>query len=136
MPSIRSLRLIMGAVAIGAAMLAGPVVAQTTLENASAKYRQDLAEGNPADLWVARGQEMWTQPRGPKKVSFESCDLGQGPGVVKGAYATLPRYFPDAGRVMDLETRLVWCMVNQQGYTHAEATKLTFGNGSRHRSDL
>ncbi len=136
MPSIRSLRLIVGAAAIGVATLAGPAFAQTTLENASAKYRQDLADGNPADLWVARGQEMWKEPRGPKKVSFESCDLGLGPGVVKGAYAQLPRWFADAGRVMDLETRLVWCMVNQQGYTHAEATKVTFGNGARHRSDL
>ena len=136
MRSIRSLTLFVTAVVIGVATLAGPVVAQTTLENASAKYREDLSEGNPADLWVARGQEMWKEPRGPKKVSFESCDLGLGPGVVKGAYAQLPRWFPDAKRVMDLETRLVWCMVEQQGYTHAEATKQTFGNGSSHRSDL
>ncbi|MGE5089265.1 MAG: sulfur oxidation c-type cytochrome SoxA, partial [Candidatus Levyibacteriota bacterium] len=136
MPSIRSLSLIVAAAAIGVATLAGSAVAQTTLENASAKYREDLSEGNPADLWVARGEEMWKQPRGPKKVSFEACDLGLGPGVVKGAYAQLPRWFPDASRVMDLETRLVWCMVNQQGYTQAEATRQTFGNGNRHRSDL
>ena len=57
------------------------------------------------------------QPRGPKKVSLEQCDLGLGPGVVKGAYAEMPRYFADADRVMDLETRLVWCMVTLQGFT-------------------
>jgi len=33
------------------------------------------------------------QKRGPKQVSLEACDLGLGPGVVKGAYAQLPRYF-------------------------------------------
>ena len=52
---------------------------------------------------------------GPNKVSLEQCDLGLGPGVVKGAYAQLPRYFADADRVMDLETRLVWCMVDAAG---------------------
>ena len=87
-------------------------------------------------MWEARGEELWKAPRGPKKVSFASCDLGLGPGVVKGAYAHLPRYFADAQRVMDLETRLVWCMVNQQGMTQAEATKNPFGNGSQRRSDI
>ena len=57
------------------------------------------------------------QPRGPKNVSLEKCDLGLGPGVVKGAYAQLPRYFADADRVMDLESRLVCCMVTLQGFT-------------------
>ena len=72
---------------------------------------------------------------GPKKVSLEQCDLGQGPGVVKGAYAKLPRYFADADRVMDLETRLVHCMVTLQGITPAEATKQPFGNGPA-KSDI
>ena len=72
---------------------------------------------------------MWKQPRGPKKASFEQCDLGQGPGVVKGAYARMPRFFADADRVMDLETRLVHCMVNVMGMTPAEAKKQPFGNG-------
>jgi sulfur-oxidizing protein SoxA len=101
-----------------------------------AKYREALQDGNPAELWEARGEEMWKTPRGPKKVSFAACDLGLGPGVVKGAYAQMPRYFPDAGRVMDLETRLLWCMVNQQGYSEADATKTKFGNGSARRSDF
>lgn len=118
------------------AAFVGNAVAATSVEEGIEQYRQDLQDGNPADLWVARGEAMWSAPRGPKKVSFQACDLGLGPGVVKGAYAELPRWFADSGRVMDLETRLVWCMVNQQGYTHAEATKVTFGKGSRSRSDL
>ena len=72
-----------------------------------AKYRQQLQDGNPVDLWEARGEDVWKQKRGPKGVSLERCDLGLGPGVVTGAYAQLPRYFSDADRVMDLETRLV-----------------------------
>ena len=86
-----------------------------------AKYRAALQDGNPAELWEARGEDLWKEPRGPKKVSLEHCDLGLGAGVVKGAYAQLPRYFADADRVMDLETRLVWCMVTLQGFTEADA---------------
>jgi sulfur-oxidizing protein SoxA len=99
------------------------------------KYRDALAAGNPAELWEARGEDLWKQKRGPKNASLEACDLGKGPGVVKGAYAELPRWFADAGRVMDLETRLVHCMVNVQGFGAAEATKRTFGSGAS-RSDF
>jgi sulfur-oxidizing protein SoxA len=127
------------ACAIGAAAIAvavGGALAQGNTQDEIAKYREALQDGNPAELWELRGEEMWKQPRGPKKVSFQSCDLGLGPGVVKGAYAHLPRYFADADRVMDLESRLVWCMVHQQGYTSADATKRPFGDGSARRSDL
>ena len=54
---------------------------------------------------------------------------------MKGAYAQLPRYFADADRVMDLETRLVRCMVTQQGYTEADAKKNPFG-GPGQKSDI
>jgi L-cysteine S-thiosulfotransferase len=99
------------------------------------KYRQALADGNPADLWEARGEGLWNEARGPRKVSLATCDLGLGPGVVKGAYASLPRYFADAGRVQDLESRLVWCMTTQQGVSEADATKVLFGAPGK-RSDL
>ena len=100
-----------------------------------AKYRQQLQDGNPAELWEARGEALWKQKRGPKNASLEQCDIGKGRGIVKGAYAELPRYFSDADRVMDLETRLVHCMVNLQGFTQADATKRPFGSGTN-RSDF
>ena len=53
------------------------------------KYRAALGDGNPAELWEARGEAIWKEKRGPKKASLEKCDLGMGPGVVKGAYAHL-----------------------------------------------
>ena len=99
------------------------------------KYRQALQDGNPAELWEARGEGLWKEPRGPKQVAFTQCDLGLGPGVVKGAYAKLPRYFADADRVLDLESRLVWCMVNQQGVTEADAKRNPFGSPER-KSDV
>ena len=65
--------------------------AQSSPEAEIAKYREALAAGNPADLWEARGEALWQQKRGPKNASLEACDIGKGPGVVKGAYAALPR---------------------------------------------
>jgi len=123
------------AAAVSVALAAPLVAAQDKTSEEIEKYRQALQDGNPAELWEIRGEDLWKKPRGPKQVSFEKCDLGKGAGVAKGAYAELPRYFADAGRVMDLETRLVWCMVNQQGYTEAEAKSKPFG-GPDNKSDI
>jgi sulfur-oxidizing protein SoxA len=46
------------------------------------KYRAALGDDNPAELWEARGEDLWKQKRGPKMASLERCDLGLGPGVV------------------------------------------------------
>jgi sulfur-oxidizing protein SoxA len=116
------------------ALVAGGVASQSAVDEI-AKYRQALQNGNPAELWEARGEELWKRKRGPRNASLEACDLGKGPGMVKGAYAELPRYFADADRVMDLETRLLHCMTTQQGFTHAEATRRVFGSGTN-RSDF
>ena len=98
---------------------AAPAIAQDDA-NIFAQYREMFGDDNPAELVEMEGEALWKTPRGPKQASLERCDLGLGPGVVKGAYAQLPRYFKDAKRVMDLETRLVWCMEKQQGFTQAE----------------
>jgi L-cysteine S-thiosulfotransferase len=124
-------------IAASALMLtAATVLGQGSAVDEIAKYRAALQDGNPAELWEVRGEGIWKQARGPKKVSLERCDLGQGPGVVKGAYAQLPKYFADADRVMDLETRIVWCMVALQGYTEADARKNPFGAGNDKKSDM
>src|SRR5437764_6943444 len=91
------------------------------------RYRQLLQESNPAELYEARGEALWKERRGPKNASLERCDLGLGPGVVKGAYTMLPKYFTDSGKVEDLESRLVTCMVTLQGFTPEQAKKDPFG---------
>jgi len=116
--------------------LAATAFGQSNTADEIAKYRAALQDGNPAELWEARGEAMWKEPRGPAKVSLAKCDLGLGPGVVKGAYAQMPRYFADAGRVMDLESRLLWCMTAQQGTSDADARKGLFGNGNERKSDM
>ena len=92
-----------------------------------AKYREMIADGNPSELYEAAGEELWKKPAGPKNVTLEKCDLGKGPGVYKGAWVELPRYFADTGRVQDLESRLVTCMQELQGFDGQQISKTPFG---------
>jgi len=101
-----------------------------------ASYRELFGDDNPAELAVAKGQELWAAPRGPQGVSLAACDLGLGPGVVAGAYAALPRYFADAGAVMDLESRLLHCMVTIQGFSRDELAAHAFSERGASQTDL
>jgi len=92
------------------------------------RYQRMVTEDSPVELFEIGGEELWKNPAGPRRASLEKCDLGLGPGVLKGAYARLPRYFADADRVMDLETRLVHCMMTLQGRSREDATHRVFGN--------
>ena len=105
--------------------------AQKTATQSIDEYRSMLQDGNPADLFEAKGEDLWKKKRGPKNASLEQCDLGKGVGVVKGAFVELPRYFSDTGRVQDLESRLLTCMSTLQGFDSAEIAKTTFGKGEQ-----
>ncbi|THD02123.1 sulfur oxidation c-type cytochrome SoxA [Panacagrimonas perspica] len=100
------------------------------------QYREMLGEGNPAELVEMQGEELWSAARGPKNKPLSACDLGLGAGVVAGAYASLPRYFKDAGRVMDLETRLAWCMNDIQGLSESAVTARPFSVQGQTATDL
>ena len=126
---MKKLFLLMGS-AIALLTLAGALQAQTkSAADGIAEYRKMLEDGNPAELFEAKGEDLWKQKRGPKAASLESCDLGLGPGVVKGAWVQLPRYFADTGMVQDVESRLVTCMATLQGFDAAELKKTAFGRG-------
>ena len=112
------------------ALIGAPAAAQSSADEI-AKYRAMLADGNPAELWEAKGEALWKQPRGPKNASLQQCDLGRGPGVVKGAFVGLPRWFADTQRVQDLESRLLTCMQTLQGFDAAEIAKTPFGRGEQ-----
>ena len=114
------------------AALSNTVLAQQkSAADAIAEYRAMLADGNPAELFEARGEEMWKTKRGPKNASLEKCDLGKGPGVVKGAFVELPRWFADTGRVQDLESRLLTCMETLQGFDAKAIAATPFGKGEQ-----
>jgi sulfur-oxidizing protein SoxA len=115
-----------------AALVGGEATAADPLED----YRRMLADDNPAELVVARGEELWKTARGPRNASLAACDLGLGPGVLRGAYAALPRYFADTGAVMDLESRLVHCMVTIQGFSRDEVAAAPFSQQGAPQTDL
>jgi L-cysteine S-thiosulfotransferase len=104
---------------------------QKSAADGIAEYRAMLADGNPAELFEAKGEDLWKQKRGPKNATLEQCDLGKGPGVVKGVFVELPRFFKDTGRAQDLESRLVTCMETLQGFDGAEIARTPFGKGEQ-----
>ncbi len=94
----------------------GQQPAQDLSEKEIERYRAMISDpmSNPGYLNVDRGEQLWSLARGAKNVSLETCDLGVGAGKLEGAFARLPRFFADTGKVMDLEQRLLWCMASIQ----------------------
>ncbi|MBL8361521.1 MAG: sulfur oxidation c-type cytochrome SoxA [Rubrivivax sp.] len=121
-----------GIAAAASSLLAPPATAQQkSAADGIAEYRKMLEDGNPAELFEAKGESLWKTRRGPKNATLEQCDLGKGPGRVKGAFVELPRYFADTGRVQDLESRLLTCMETLQGYDPKAIASTPFGRGEQ-----
>ncbi|MDP1524543.1 MAG: sulfur oxidation c-type cytochrome SoxA [Rhodocyclaceae bacterium] len=128
-------RMLVGALstlgALGALTFSASALAQE-IDHAKAaiefeKFRAEMEDSNPSELFELKGEELWKAKRGPKNVSLaESCDLGQGIGKIEGAYVQMPRYFADADAVMDAERRIVWCMVEKQGFKFDDIAKKPF----------
>ena len=138
-------RRLLGAFALGLAAAAAlapisdRVIAQDNTEKELEKFRAMLKEdpfANPGLLDADRGEALWTSAKGDAKATLEKCDLGKGPGVVDGAFAELPRYFKDADRVMDAETRILWCMEKLQGFNAAEFKKKPHPGGGAPVKDV
>jgi len=113
---------------IGAAALAQE---RDITEEQFDKFRAMMEEANTAELFEARGEGLWKTRRGPKHASLEQCDLGLGPGVLEGAYVQAPRYFADVGKVMDIEARIVHCMITLQGFQFEDLARQPFSSASR-----
>jgi len=109
----------------------GTALAQGKPEGGLEVGRQMLAEDNPGELWVQRGERLFHEQRGPKNASLEQCDFGMGPGRLEGAFARLPRYFSDSGKVEDMESRLLKCMVELQGVDRGAIIRARFSNLDR-----
>jgi L-cysteine S-thiosulfotransferase len=133
---------ILGALAL-ALIVFGPTTLTQAAEDATEreleKYRQMLKAdpwSNPGLLDADRGEALWQEKRGPNNASLEGCDLGKGPGQVEGAFAELPRYFRDADRVMDLESRLLWCMEKLQGFEPGQLVKRPYSKANQSGTEL
>ena len=111
--------------------------ADTSSEKEIERYREMINDpmANPGYLAVDRGEALWSEARGKRNATLESCDLGVGPGKLEGAYAHLPKYFADTNQVMDLEQRLLWCMKTVQELDTADVIKRRF-SGPGVNSDM
>jgi len=118
------------AVVLAAAAFNAGAQTKSTAEGI-AEYRKMLEDGNPSELFEAKGEDLWKRKRGPKNASLEQCDLGLGAGRVAGAFVQLPRYFADTRRVQDLESRLLTCMESLQGLDAAGIANTPFGRGEQ-----
>ncbi len=107
----------------------GEDLSEKEIERYRAMINDPMA--NPGYLNVDRGEQIWALKRGEKNVSLETCDLGEGPGKLEGAYARLPRYFADADRVMDLEQRLLHCMQTIQALDTKDVIARRFSGPGR-----
>jgi sulfur-oxidizing protein SoxA len=107
--------------------------AQDASEKEIERYREMISDpmSNPGYLAVDRGEALWSEARGSKNVSLETCDLGLGARKLEGAFAQLPRHFADADKVMDLEQRLLWCMQNIQGLDTKDVIARRFSGPGR-----
>ncbi len=141
---VKIMRQVLYAVICSVLAMIPPALAQdAATEKAIEKYRQMLKEdpwSNPGLLDADRGEALWKTARGPKNVSLEQCDLGKGAGKgagkVDGAFAELPRYFADSDRVMDAETRILWCMEKLQGFNPADLVKKPHPGGGQPVKEL
>ncbi len=124
--------------ALGLAGQATEAVAQDASKGIE-EYRKMMAAdpfSNPGLLAVDAGEALWKTARGTKNVSLETCDLGKGPGELKGAMAEMPRYFADADKVMDVERRIIWCMENIQGLDTKDIVKKAFSGAGQDNSEM
>ena len=125
------------AIALGSLVTHAQQATEDVSEKEIERYRAMINDpmANPGYLNVDRGEQLWALKRGTKNVSLETCDLGEGPGRLEGAFAKLPRHFRDADRVMDLEQRLLHCMTTLQELDTKDVIARRFSGPGR-QSDM
>ena len=126
----------LAAVAVILAATTSSISAQNNPGNGLAIGRQMLAEDNPGELWIDRGKKLFYERRGPRNVTLEQCDFGVGAGKLEGASVQLPRYFADTDKVQDLESRLVTCMGQLQGFNRQEVINRAISPAGSEGSDV
>jgi sulfur-oxidizing protein SoxA len=78
-----------------------PGRAKKSAADGIAEYRKMLEDGNPAELFEAKGEDLWKKKRGPEERLAGAVRPGQGPGRRQGCLrrdaALLCRHRPHAG---------------------------------------
>lgn len=66
---------------------------------------------NPGMLWVARGEALWSEPRGAAAKACADCHA---PGAMRGVAAAYPKHDAALGGVVNLEQRVNGCVARHQ----------------------
>ena len=105
---------------VAAAFVAGTALAQeraiplSELKSGSAFLGADLLSlqkdefANPGTLWVERGEKLWSEPAGKKKLSCASCHQ-DAKSSMRGVATRHPQIDAESGRLLNLEGRINLC---------------------------
>jgi sulfur-oxidizing protein SoxA len=107
-------------------LAAGTALAQGSTMDEIAKYREMLADGNPAELFELKGEALWKKPAARRTPASSNATWASAPANSTAPTPNCPRYFPDTRKVMDVESRLVHCMVSLQGFKEEDITRQWF----------
>ena len=91
-----------------------PLKGGVEFQSADVRALQSDDFANPMTLWVARGEALWSQPRGARSKACASCH-GDAKVSMKGIAARYPRHDGALGRVVNLEERIQACAEGNQG---------------------
>ena len=114
------------AVLVAAALVAGTALAQeraiplSELKSGSAFLGADLLSlqkdefANPGMLWVERGEKLWSEAAGKKKLSCASCHQ-DAKSSMRGVAARYPQIDAESGKLVNLEGRINLCRGRRMG---------------------
>ncbi len=118
-------RVLLLALSIGLMVLVSPAESQTRrlpmeqlksgLAFAGADVRALQADdfGNPAQLWLTRGEQRWRESLGVDGKSCQSCH-GEAPQRMRGVATRYPALDLKTGRLLNLEDRIRLCRTQHQ----------------------
>ncbi len=108
-----------GAVLAGGAILGSYAVAQEQLPT----HLKELLElgMHPGHTFMDEGRDVFHNLKGPNGKTCASCHGQDGAGIngklnLQGAYARMPRYYEDIGKVADIDLRILSCMTKYMGF--------------------
>jgi len=67
---------------------------------------------NPGMLWVERGEKLWSEPAGRKKIACAGCHKVQS---MRGVAAGYPKIDKASGKLVNLEGRINACRIDRLG---------------------
>ncbi len=103
--------------AVFAAVCAAALVTAAIAQEEMPTHLKELLElgMHPGHAYVDEGRETFNTLKGPNGKTCADCHGVDG-AKLEGAYAQMPRYYTDIGRVADIDLRILSCMTEYMGF--------------------